>query len=189
MQQLRMYRKVTKPEPYEINKDFEIIQCTEATIDKWIEAAVGLTKEPWPKEKFVERMLGDHRVDYDHIYIAIEKATGKAAATATSQIDDKHEDCMLHMVSSRDEYRGKGLGRAVCVKVLEQMYNEGVTEMTLKTDEFRVAAICLYLSLGFIPSFIDDTMESRWDGVMKGLGRTSYDALDMYGRLITRSIG
>ena len=170
----------------------DIIQklTQELEVQRWqVEAAVGLTKEPWPRERFIDRMLGDPRVEYDHIYIAIEKATGKGVATATSQIDEKHEECMLHMVSSCEDYRGKGLGRAVCTKVLEQMYAEGVEEVTLKTDEFRLAAICLYLSFGFVPMFIDDTMESRWDGVMKELGRSEYDAIDIEGKPIKRTVG
>jgi len=178
MKQLKMMRRADKPAPYKLHEDFEFVQCTEDTIQLWIDAAVGLTGEPWTKQQFVERMLGDPRVDYDHIYIAVEKATGKPAATATAQIDDKHENCMLHMVSALPEYKGKGLGHAVCAKVLEHMHNEGITEMRLSTDDWRVPAIVIYLRLGFVPEFIDETMEERWDKIMAGLGKTEYDYID-----------
>jgi len=186
MAQLRMHCYLTKPAPIKLHEDFEIVRITEDNIDLWLDAAVGLTKSRWTREEFINRMIGDPSVDYDHIYAAVEKSTGKAAATATAQIDENHENCKLHMVSSLEEYRGKGLGRAVCAAVLHQMYNEGVKEVMLQTDEFRIAAITLYLSLGFVPYFIDDTMEGRWDGVMKELGKTGYKALDINKNEVVR---
>ena len=47
MRQLKMIRRADKPAPYKLHEDFEFVQCTEDTIQLWIDAAIGLTGEPF----------------------------------------------------------------------------------------------------------------------------------------------
>ena len=41
----------------------------------------------------------------------------------------------------------------------------------LTTDDFRIPAVKVYLSLGFIPVLHDDTMPGRWKAVAAQINR------------------
>lgn len=78
----------------------------------------------------------------------------------------------LHMVASLPEYRGRGLGRAVTVAALDFMANRGDVEVILDTDDFRIPAIRLYISLGFVPVYnIDCDNRNNWKEILQIIDR------------------
>ena len=76
---------------------------------------------------------------------------------------------VLDFVSSDPEHRRKGLSRAVCTSVIKFLFAASYPEVILDTDDWRLPAIALYLSLGFEPMMMREDMLSRWDTVMKQL--------------------
>ncbi len=80
---------------------------------------------------------------------------------------------VLDYVACHPEHRGRGLGRAVCSGVLEFFAGRGYESVTLLTDDVRLPAIALYLSLGFAPDMTRDDMPGRWQAVRRQLAANS----------------
>ena len=78
---------------------------------------------------------------------------------------------VLDYVACHPDHRQRGLGRAVCTGVLEFFARRGYESVTLSTDDVRLAAIALYLSLGFAPDMTREDMPGRWKKVMRQLRR------------------
>lgn len=75
----------------------------------------------------------------------------------------------LHMVAAHKKSLGKGAGKLAVLAVLHGLKKAGFRECRLFTDDFRLPAIGLYLSVGFLPVIDDADMQARWDAVMKQL--------------------
>ena len=79
---------------------------------------------------------------------------GIIAATATAwwAQTPKGNIPVVHALGCRPEFQGKGLGKAVAVKMLESFYElEQDKEVWLDTQTWSYKAIGLYIDLGFIP--------------------------------------
>ncbi len=76
---------------------------------------------------------------------------------------------VLDYVACHPDHRGRGLGRAVCLGVLGFFARRGYESVTLSTDDVRLPAIALYLSLGFAPDMTRDDMPGRWEKIMRQL--------------------
>ena len=72
----------------------------------------------------------------------------------------------LGWVAARPEYRGRGLGRAVCLAVLRFAAAAGHEAIFLRTDDHRLPAIRTYLQLGFEPWLIDPSAPGRWARIL-----------------------
>jgi mycothiol synthase len=75
----------------------------------------------------------------------------------------------LDFVVSHPDYRGLGLGRAVCSGVTKFFVDHGYDSVILLTDDWRLPAIGVYLSLGFEPVMEREDMPSRWQAIMAEL--------------------
>ena len=91
------------------------------------------------------------------------------AATFASPQQFPSRAGVLDYVVSHPNHRGKGLGRAVCTAVLRFFVDRGYESVVLLTDDWRLPAIGLYLSLGFVPEMTRGDMPSRWKAVMARL--------------------
>src|SRR5262249_583327 len=65
----------------------------------------------------------------------------------------------------------KGLGTVVCAAVINRLIAEGYQRPFLGTEDFRLAAIALYLKLGWSPYVYRDDMVSRWRSIYTCIGR------------------
>jgi mycothiol synthase len=65
----------------------------------------------------------------------------------------------------------KGLGTIVAASATNRLTAEGYSRPFLGTEDFRIAAIALYLKLGWRPYIYHDDMESRWKDIFALLGR------------------
>lgn len=80
-----------------------------------------------------------------------ESPDGIFAATATAWLTDDGIP-VVHALGCRPEFQGKGLGRAVAVKMLQAFYElDKGKDVLLDTQTWSYKAIGLYLSLGFVP--------------------------------------
>lgn len=97
---------------------------------------------------------------------------GVDVATATSY---DHPDYpgygFLHMVATHKAAARKGAGSLAVLAVLHGLREMGKMGCVLTTDDFRLPAIKMYLSLGFVPEENDDEMVSRWKAIRKQLKR------------------
>lgn len=100
----------------------------------------------------------------------VVEAHGALAATAQLHLhaDDKYAPWPeLGWVAALPEYRGRGLGRLVCLAVLHHAAELGHPGIFLMTDDHRLPAIRTYLGLGFQPWMYDETAPGRWGEVLK----------------------
>jgi len=65
----------------------------------------------------------------------------------------------------------KGLGTIVSACATNRLAAEGYSRPYLGTEDFRIAAIGLYLKLGWRPYIYHDDMELRWRNIFAFLGR------------------
>ena len=88
------------------------------------------------------------------------------AATFAGRGDVEANVGRVDYVVSHPGLRGRGLGRAVCAGVLDYLLGRGYETVELFTDDWRLPAIGLYLSLGFSPDLTSAGMRTRWEVVM-----------------------
>jgi len=106
-------------------------------------------------------------------FVVIHRATGRLAASAMAihRPQGLHpEGGELGWLAADPEHKGKGLGRAVVTAVVGRMIRAGYRRIYLQTDDFRLPALKVYLSVGFQPLMHSDDMPARWAAVRQRLG-------------------
>jgi mycothiol synthase len=144
------------------------------------------TYEPQDKDGYLKLMAGAgfttfteanlqewlKRVLPKGLFVIVHRPTGDMAATtmATHNPSDLHPfGGELGWVAGSPAHTGKGLGRAVCAAVVARFIQAGYERIYLKTDDWRLPAIKVYLQLGFEPYLFTEGMEERWKTVCAGL--------------------
>ncbi len=89
-----------------------------------------------------------------------DEVVGTASAWESRE---RHGHGMVHYVAVRSEHRGKGLGRTIVTRVLQLLERMGYPDAWLSTDDWRLAAIKVYLDLGFEPVNTDKSHKERWE--------------------------
>ena len=84
------------------------------------------------------------------------------------------------MVSVYDKYKGKKLGKALCINAINYLLENNCFEIFLTTDDFRIPAIATYFSLGFLPVIEEDDMKDRFSQI---IGEIGYDRVLAYENL------
>ena len=89
----------------------------------------------------------------------------EVVATASAAHEQKRFPGLgyIHWVATRPDHQGKKLGSIATIAALHEFVNHGFTVSILETDSFRVPAIVSYLRLGYRPTAVDDSHESRWE--------------------------
>ena len=82
---------------------------------------------------------------------------------------------LLDFVVTHPDHRGKKLARATCTEVAKFFVHFGCQSVSLFTDDWRLPAIHLYLSLGFKPVMNRDDMPRRWDAIYDKLKEQGHD--------------
>jgi mycothiol synthase len=82
---------------------------------------------------------------------------------------------LVHMLAVDPKHRGIGLGRALLAATLRRLKDVGYRSAALSTDDFRLAAIRLYLQFGFRPNLTHDSHAARWRQVFGRLGLAADD--------------
>lgn len=111
---------------------------------------------------------GGYRPEYV-LYIA-KNSVPIATATAVEKEDFPGEG-WFRMIATAPEARGHGAGRLVCLAALHCLATRGYKTAVLSTDDFRIPAIKLYLSLGFEPIHTHESHKERWEKVMETINK------------------
>ncbi len=109
---------------------------------------------------------------YKPEYILYITKYGKEISTA---METEHKNFpgegWFRMVGAVPEARGTGAGKLVCLAVMHSLAARGYESVVLSTDDDRLAAIGMYISLGFEPVIFDEEHEKRWTEVKKQLNK------------------
>ena len=68
----------------------------------------------------------------------------------------------LGWLASDPAHAGRGLGRAVSAAVTRRLIEAGYRQIRLYSEDFRLAALKIYLSLGYVPELYEAGMAERW---------------------------
>ena len=126
----------------------------------------------WTVEQVQTRLIQRPQFEPAGLFFATcDAEAGRPVASACAWRDGEAEtrSGMLHMVCALPAHRGGGLGRLVCLAVLHYLRAREYADVTLATDDFRLAAILSYLRLGFVPAYVADPAsdhEVRWGAIL-----------------------
>ena len=116
-----------------------------------------------------EKMMRRHK-GYRPDSVRFVCRDGKEIATAAAVEQDWFPgEGWLHMVGTDPVARGTGAGRLAVLAALHRLAEYGFKTAVLSTDDFRLPAISLYLSLGFRPLILRDDHAERWARVKQKL--------------------
>jgi len=107
--------------------------------------------DPWDEEKV---QFNRNRVLPGGWFFAVVEATGEIVATAmclhnytgTSPFTGD-----VGWLACDPAHRGRGLGMALMIHVTRRFLDAGYTRIQLHTEHYRLAAIAIYLKLGYVP--------------------------------------
>lgn len=106
------------------------------------------------------------------LFFILEERGGRIVASAVA----RHQPTQLHplggelaWVAVDSDHRGRGLGFAVSAAATKRLLDAGYSDVYLKTDDHRLAALKLYLRLGYIPFVYAPGMDERWRVVWAAL--------------------
>jgi mycothiol synthase len=119
-------------------------------------------------DQWLERVLPDGLLLIEHAPTAELAATSMAGHRPTPFHPFGGE---LGWVAGNAHHAGRGLGRAVCAAVVRRFLSAGYRRIYLKTDDWRLPAISIYLRLGFVPFLYADDMAPRWAAVCEKVGQ------------------
>lgn len=121
-----------------------------------------------PRERWRERVIVDPRFMRDGWFLVRDATADRYCATAYAWAEGPDHPGLgrVEWVGVLPERRGKGLGRLVMGLVLHYMADVGFERVTLDTEAFRIAAVGLYLSLGFVPTPRNDEERAIWAEVV-----------------------
>jgi GNAT superfamily N-acetyltransferase len=122
--------------------------------------------ETWDSAGAERELFGDETV----VATLVVAAEERLIATASLQVHRDAPECgWVRWVATEPDRRRGGLGRALVVGVLAIAEQAGCREARLRTDTDRLAAIALYLQLGFEPLVASDGEREAWDDVTRSL--------------------
>jgi mycothiol synthase len=108
----------------------------------------------------------------DGLFVIEHLESGQLVATALAQRNTSElhpEGGELGWVAARPEHGGKGLGLAVCAAATRRFLEDGFEDIYLQTDDWRLAALKVYLKLGYEPFLFAPDMKKRWTEVCRKL--------------------
>lgn len=122
--------------------------------------------ETWDPASTEHELFGDETVRAT----LVVTAEGRLIATASLQIHSDAPECgWLRWVATEQDQRRRGCARALVISALAIAEQAGCREARLHTETDRLAAIGLYLQLGFEPLVRSDREREAWEQVIKFL--------------------
>ncbi len=123
--------------------------------------------EPWDAAKVRRDLLDEPTVSQTFLIRDGDRVVATASART---LPETHPGAgYLHWVASDPEARGRGIGRDVVLAVLHRFAADGCAASVLETDDHRLAAIKLYLRLGYVPQYPEPDHERRWSVIFRAL--------------------
>ena len=154
---------ITSLPPLVLPEGFALHTHVEGTEDNW--------------ERLIEKAFGHHYSfdahirnggDYNPEYVLYLSKDGiDIATTPAVEKDIFPGEGWFRMVGVVPDARGMGAGKLISLAAFHSLAARGYRTVVLSTDDHRLPAISLYLSLGFEPIFIHESHEARWEKVFE----------------------
>ncbi len=168
-QQLQMIMTAVEPKAPSPPDGYTLRTFADTDTARYLELMRLAGFEGWGPETVQDTMK---RILPDGFFV-IQHVSGVLVATAMAT----HAPAPLHpsggelgWVAGHPEHSGRGLGAIVCAAVVRRYRAAGYRRIFLRTDDFRLPAIKVYLKLGFVPFLFAPDMRERWQAVCAKLG-------------------
>ncbi len=127
--------------------------------------------------KDTERREGSSLVEFGGRIVAATFASrlGNQPHKLNNAVAEPSNIGILDFVVTHPEHRGRSLGKATCTAVAKFLVARGCTTIELGTDDWRLPAIHVYLSMGFEPVMNRNDMPRRWAAVIEKLKESGRD--------------
>ncbi len=137
------------------------VRDRENGIDEWLDIVqYDLAWEPISHEFYRKCMVGHPGYEDDRCFLFC--LDGKAVATVCVICDREKAEGYIHMVGSKPEVRGRGIGNLMNDYAAAVLKKEGMKTAYLTTDDWRIPAIKSYLRANFVPDETTDDFRARW---------------------------
>lgn len=144
----------------------------------WVECCKnGLVGDDATDAAFDDAILGRPDIIPTEDVFFIDYA-GEHIGTVTAYVMKEEQKGDMHMVGIRTDFRGKGLGKILCMICLQHLKDRDISCIELTTDEWRKAAVRSYLNAGFHPVEYDENMPERWEAELYEVGVDSVEMLN-----------
>lgn len=164
--QLRMVRQSVKlVEIPPIPRDYKLRQLRNSDVKSYQELFSLAFHMPDALAKTLEKVLADGFFVIEHL------PSSSIVASCVAERESKiGKNCILGWLVCDPSHTGKKLGTIVAATVTNKLAKEGCENPLLSTDDFRLAAIRIYLELGWRPYLYKPDMKQRWDDTYIRLG-------------------
>ena len=166
LMELNLSEFVIKNQIIKLSKKYSLNEYSKDLDITWIELlCMGEFDGEWNKKTFnefispIERKKGSK--------VILENNTAIAATFASAVIYENKEVGRLDFVVTHPDHRKKGLGKNICIAVINHFIEKKYKKVILQTDDWRIPAIAVYLKLGFKPVITSKELEKRWNKIMK----------------------
>jgi mycothiol synthase len=135
-------------------------------------------EETW--EEIIESAFGKHynfdflikAGDYSPEHVLYLTVNGKPIATTSAVASPTFEgEGWYRMVGVHADAKGRGAGKKIALAALYAPRERGYTSAMLSTDDERIPALSLYLSLGFEPYYCHESHKERWEKVFEEIAK------------------
>ena len=147
---------------------YELRGYREGDDESWLALInTGAFGTPWARSKFDDFLRGRERREGPRLAVKDGRVLAATFASVEEGEDGVNRMGRVDFVISHPDTRGLGLGRAVCTAVVKYLFERGYRNVILYTDDWRIPAIGLYLSMGFEPQMNRGDMPGRWRRAME----------------------
>ena len=168
-QLLMRYPHSISPCAGKLPEDYRLRTYQERDAEGWVALlnANGQLGE-WNREKIQAELDGD-LVEGTQFFVVAGRQI-----VATAGVYDRElggEKCWeIGWVASHPEHWGRGLGRQVTAAAVGEALGLSRRPIVLRTDDFRLPALKVYLRLGFAPDYDHASYPKRWQAIFHELG-------------------
>lgn len=110
----------------------------------------------------------------DGIFFATHDDRPVAAACTFLYPDATPPSGELGWVITHPDHRRRGLALQVCRAVLGYICEQGYAYAFLKTEDFRVSAVKMYLQIGFEPEMVHPSHPAWWAALYRSLAEEAH---------------
>ena len=165
LMELNLSEFIHTNELIKISKNYSIKQYSKSLEKSWIKLLeMGEFDGDWNENTLQEFMFSIERQKGSRLIVEGNKVV--ASTFASSSIYEKKEVGRLDFVVTHPMHRKKGLGKSICLSVINHFVEKDYKKVILQTEDWRVSAISIYLKLGFRPVYTNNKMKKRWEKIM-----------------------
>jgi predicted dehydrogenase/GNAT superfamily N-acetyltransferase len=159
------------PPAWSLPSGYEMRQYRDLDFEGYVALMAKAGFVGWTAERLRDTLV---RALPDGFFVVEHAPTGRIVATTMAlhhPMPDLHPyGGELGWVAGDPEHAGKGMGSAVCAAATARLLRGGYRRVYLRTDDFRLPAVRIYLKLGYRPLLHAAGMEERWRAVCERLG-------------------